>query len=83
MLVVIGKIKDGEVRAGMLLSISTNDSTALKAPITSLEFVNKIGGGSDLGLTIKMPDDEEVATWQASLHPDQVVEIVEPEDCPP
>lgn len=64
----------------MLVSVPAGDEATLEAPIHSLELASKTKGGCEVGLTIKMTDDEEMATWQASLREGQIITINDSDD---
>jgi len=54
--------------------------TTLEASVHTAEPVQKTKGGCEVGLTVKMVDDEDLARWQASLVPGRVVTVADADD---
>jgi len=79
MLVIVGDFVEGRACEGMFVSVPAGEEAALKARVRSLEFVQQTGG-CKIGVTITMTDDQEVATWQASLREGQIITITDSDD---
>ena len=74
--VLQGKILQGTVRPGMILSIPFNPTVHMTAPMHGVE---SFAGSSDAptGITISYADDTELAFWRGLNISDEVLEITD------
>ncbi len=62
---VLGKITDGEVRAGMRAQLSLPDGAFLSASVRDIGFVRDFNRRSDVTLALDTPEEEVRARWKA------------------
>jgi hypothetical protein len=62
---VLGKITDGEVRAGMRAQLSLPGGAFLSARVLGIGFVRDLSRRSDVSLELDTPEEEVRARWKA------------------
>ena len=61
----------------MFLSLPFNDRVTMSAAITSVEFVDRPGGESSIGLLLEYDDDVGLAMWRALTAPGEVLNVTD------
>jgi hypothetical protein len=74
--VLSGRVLRGEIHAGMHALIRCNPQFALDAKIHGVEYVDGPGDKSEVALTVRCADDDELDFWSGLNIGDEIVEVV-------
>lgn len=74
--VLAGDVVDGRIVPGMQVEIPLNSSTAITAPIHTVEYILRSPGREEIGLCIKYENGEELEDWKGLNIGSEVVEVV-------
>jgi hypothetical protein len=75
--VLRGQILAGEVRRGMFVRVGLNDGVDISAPIDAVEFVDRPGGVSAIGLLMRCEDEVERAMWEGLTSPGEELSVTD------
>ena len=75
---LIGEIKTGTIRSGMVARIWVDGGLYTEAPIVGVEFVDRSGGGSQLALRIASDDPMDDELMETLCRDGDTIEVVEP-----
>jgi hypothetical protein len=79
-ILLVGEIKSGTIRAGMVARVSVDGGLYTEAPIVGVEFVDGARGKSQLALHIAFDDPRDEEIIEALCGDGDTIEIVEPND---
>jgi hypothetical protein len=74
--VMAGSIVEGQIRAGMIVSVPLNSSFLVSGQIHSVEFARRIDGGEDVCLCIAYEDSDELGLWNALNVQNETVDVL-------
>ncbi|XUM20306.1 hypothetical protein ACRAVF_22380 [Bradyrhizobium oligotrophicum S58] len=73
--VLAGAIAEGQIQAGMIVSVPLNSSTSVSGPIHSIEYARS-ADGEDVCLCIACEGSDELELWNALNLKNEIVEVV-------
>jgi hypothetical protein len=76
-IVLLGQIKSGSVRAGMRTKVSIDGQLHMVATIKSVEFADGPGRASAVGLLLHTPEPDVRAMWQALCRAGDVLPVTD------
>ena len=73
--VLAGTIAEGQIQAGMIVSVSLNSSISVSGPIHSIEYARR-ADGEDVCLCIACEDSGELELWNSLNLKNETLEVV-------
>ena len=73
---IAGSLVEGNIGVGMFIHAPLNAVVDIKARIDALEFLRRLGGSEDIGLCLKLEQDE-LEIWGALNIRGETIEISE------
>ncbi|MGJ4910695.1 hypothetical protein [Bradyrhizobium sp. HKCCYLS2033] len=73
--VLAGEIADGQIQAGMIVSVPLNSSLSISGPVHSIEYARRTGGREDVCLCIAYADSDELGLWKSLDLRNETVEV--------
>jgi hypothetical protein len=72
---VLGKITEGEIRAGMKADLSLTDGAFLSARVIDIGVIRDLSRRSDVALGLETPEEEARARWKSLCQTGAVLAI--------
>ncbi len=77
-LFLVGEIKSGTIRAGMVARIRVDGALYTEAPVAGVDFVHRPGGESQVALHVATDDPKDDDLIEALCGDGDTIEVVEP-----